>query len=274
MTTGLTYKLPYGEVFKSPHSTERNWRTAQENLILLSEAGSRLHGINVGGDDQDLQGVCIEPSEVMLGTRQFELYEYRTKPKGERSGADDIDLQVYGLAKWVRLICNGNPSHLLPLFAPTDKTLALTWPGAALRDNVGLFLAKDHAQKFLGYLNNQRACLVGDKAPRVNRPELIEQFGYDTKYASHALRIAMQGIQLMRIGKLVLPMDAHERRYLIKVREGRYTLGEVLAKLGRLEEELFNAGKYSTVLPEKIDYDYVDDWLVNVYTRWWNGERS
>src|SRR5580693_7307639 len=106
----MTYQLPYGEVFKNRHSGERAWRTASKNLILMSEAGSRLHGINVGGDDQDLQGVCIEPPEVMLGTQRFEMYEYRTQPIGVRSGENDIDLQVYGMAKWVRLICDGNPT--------------------------------------------------------------------------------------------------------------------------------------------------------------------
>lgn len=599
----MTYQLPYGTAFKSPHSGERNWRTANQNLILLSEAGSRLHGINIGGDDQDLQGVCIEPPEVMLGTQHFELYEYRTQSMGARSGEGDIDLSCYGMAKWVRLICDGNPSHLLPLFAPNDKILAIGEAGQELRNNLKLFLAKDHAQKFLGYLNSQRMRMLGQKSQRTNRPELIEKYGYDcylddtefltrrgwlqyaqvtdadeiatinqstgalqfqhftdrvtkpysgpifisntryskwavtpnhrmwvsqhhrgpsghgpatydpsraiwsfrradevnrltwyqqvaaspaiveypvsdahlalvgayvskgtvdkrrkdgrasvlrfeqkdsgrlhatmalvgqqyslrrycypekrpvtiwtladvdvanelakscgegsahkhlpswaydlsgrqsnvlieammngdgtpyrtggwvyysqsqrladdiqvlallagrranvrgpykpdgtyqvlihdagscpyailhgrqvkktevqdrkivcftvpnetlvtrrdghvamhgnTKFASHALRIAIQGIQLMKTGLLTLPMEDHERKYLIRVREGEYTQGEILAKLGRLEEELLHAGQYSVVLNQHVDYDYVNGWLVDVYQRFW-----
>lgn len=267
--TARTYELPYGTVFKNAHSTERNWRTANQNLILLTEVGSRLHGINIGGDDQDLQGVCIEPPEVMLGTQPFDLYEYRTQPVGARSGAGDIDLNVYGMAKWVRLICDGNPSHLLSLFAPDEKVLHINWLGEELRANVGLFLARDHARKFLGYLNGQRARMLGEKAASVNRPELVEKYGYDTKFASHALRIAIQGIQLMKTGRMTLPMEEHERKYLIKVREGEYTQGEVLAKIGRYEEELLHAGQYSTVLRDRIDYDYVNGWLVDIYQRWW-----
>lgn len=268
------YQLPQNTVFKSPHSGERNWRTANQNLILLTEAGSRLHGISVGGDDQDLQGVCIEPPEVMLGTGQFELYEYRTQQMGDRSGDGDIDCSIYGLAKWVRLICNGNPSHLLPLFAPDDKVFFINDVGTHLRNNVGLFLAKDHAQKFLGYLNSQRMRMLGQKSQRTNRPELVEKYGYDTKFASHAIRIAIQGIQLMKTGRLTLPMEDHERRYLIKIREGHFTQGEVLAKLGLLEEELLHAGQYSTVLASHVDYDYVNDWLVDVYRRWWSDHET
>jgi predicted nucleotidyltransferase len=268
-TEDKRHELPTGEVYKTPHSGERHWRTANENLILLTEVGSRLHGTGIDSDDQDMQGVCIEPPVVMLGTNSFEQYEYRTQPVGARSGPGDIDLNVYGMAKWVRLIINGNPSHLLPLFAPEDLVYAMNWAGHELRLNRDLVLARQHAKRFLGYLNKQRQHLVGDLAPRTNRPELVAEHGFDTKYAYHALRIAMQGIELMRDGTIHLPMVDHERKYLLDVREGRYTLTEVLEKLGRLESELVYTADHTVRLPERVDTDYVNGWLTDVYRRWW-----
>jgi predicted nucleotidyltransferase len=267
--TQQSYRLPFPSVAETPHTTERHWRTANENLILLTEVGSRLHGIQVGGDDADMQGVCIEPPRVMLATDDFQLYEYRTQPVGVRSGEGDIDLNVYGLAKWARLIMNGNPTHLLPLFAPPDKTFAITEIGQELRENAHLFLASSHADRFLGYLQRQRERMLGNLAQRTNRPELVEEYGFDVKFASHALRIAIQGIQLMRIGKIVLPMLPEHRKYLVDVRQGKYTMGEVLKKLGSLEEELLAAGKYTTKLPARVDEDFVNDWLVGVYRKHW-----
>jgi predicted nucleotidyltransferase len=269
MTMATRYQLPFGSATQTPHTTERCWRTANQNLILLTEVGSNLHGTAVGGDDRDMQGVCIEPPEVMLGVQRFELYEYRTQPQGQRSGEGDIDLSVYGLAKWVRLIINGNPSHLLPLFAPDNKVYAITGVGRELRENRNLFLARDHANRFLGYLNRQRERMLGNLSQRTNRPELIEKYGYDTKFAAHALRIAMQGIELMKTGEMTLPMPPFQRRYLTDVRLGKYTQGEVLAKLGSLESDLMNAAQYSTTLPDRVDMDYVNDWLVGVYQRHW-----
>ena len=210
----------------------------------------------------------------MLGTQPFELYEYRSQPMGARSGEGDVDCNVYGMAKWIRLICDGNPSQLLPLIAPDDKPLAVNYVGRSLRQNASHFLARSHAKKFLGYLNGQRMRMTGEKAGTPNRPELVEKYGFDTKFASTALRIAIQGIQLMKTGRLRLPMEDHEAKYLIKVRQGEYTLGEVLAKLGRYEEELLHAGQYSTVLRDQIDYDYVNGWLVSIYERWWSGDRG
>ena len=268
-STQQVYRLPYPSTHETPHTTERCWRVANENLILLTEVGSRLHGIQIGGDDADMMGVCIEPPDVMLATNDFQLYEYRTQPVGVRSGDGDIDLNVYGLAKWIRLIVNGNPTQLLPLFAPRSKIFMSGMLGDELRERRELFLARDHAERFLGYLNRQRSRMLGELSQRTNRPELVEQYGFDTKFASHALRIAIQGIQLMRTGEIVLPMLPEHRKYLVDVRQGKYTMGEVLKKLGVLEEELLNAGKYSTRLPAHVDIDYVNDWLVSVYRKHW-----
>lgn len=264
----MTYELPKNTVFHSKHSGEREWRTANQNLNLLAEVGSRLHGNSIGGDDQDLQGVCIEPPNVMLGVSQFELYEYRSQPMGVRSGDGDIDLSVYGMAKWVRLIIAGNPSHLLPLFAPEAHVFHMDWPGEELRANRRLFLAREHANRFLGYLNRQRERMLGNLSQRSNRPELIEKYGYDTKFASHALRIAIQGAQLMRTGEIPLPLEPLQRRYLTDIRLGHYTQGEVLKKLGELENDLMSA-RDTSQLPERVDTDYVNYWLVDVYKRWW-----
>lgn len=178
--TEKAYPLPFPSATHTPHTTDRCHRTANENLVLLTEVGSTLHGVGVGDqDDLDMQGVCIEPPEVVLGTRQFDQYEYRTKGQGIRSGPGDIDLNIYSLSKWIRLIVHGNPSHLLPLFAPDDKVYAISWPGEELRANRHLFLAREHAKRFLGYLNKQRQHMLGELSPRVNRPELVEKYGLD-----------------------------------------------------------------------------------------------
>lgn len=258
--------LPFPSAHTTAHTTERCWRIAEDNLVLLTEVGSRLHGTTVDSDDADRQGVCIEPPNVMLGVQPFELYEYRTKPQGVRSGPGDLDLSVYGMAKWLRLIIRGNPSHLLPLFADEDHVYVTSWVGEELRVHRDLFLARDHARRFLGYLSQQRQNFV---TTRNNRPELIEAYGYDTKTAYHALRIAMQGIELMRDGVIQLPMDSHPRQYLIDVREGKYTQGEVLEKLGRLESELLYAAEHTVRLPERVDMDYVNNWVTKIYRKWW-----
>jgi len=54
--------------------------------------------------------------------------------------------------------------------------------------------------------------LGGGKRNRVPvRPELIEKHGWDVKYGSHALRLALQGYEIASQGNLTLPLPDPER---------------------------------------------------------------
>ena len=93
---------------------------ALPNEILRSVVGSGVHGIAIEGtDDHDEMGVYIEPPEYVLGLeRQRDDYVWRTQPEGVRSGHGDTDLMIYSLRKYLRLAIKGNPTVMLPLFAP------------------------------------------------------------------------------------------------------------------------------------------------------------
>ena len=47
--------------------------------------------------------------------------------------------------------------------------------------------------RFLGYLQAQKAGMTGAAGAHPNRPELVAEHGYDTKFAMHALRLGVQG---------------------------------------------------------------------------------
>lgn len=119
----MAHRLPYGDVFRTQHSTEECWHVAQAGLILLSEIGSTMHGVSScdTGDDIDLMGICIEPPLEVLGLGEFEQYEYRDRKVNERSREGDTDLVVYGLRKWIRLAAAGNPTVIMPLFSHPEK---------------------------------------------------------------------------------------------------------------------------------------------------------
>lgn len=267
------FSLPGGSLTETPHSTDWCRRVAQQNLVLLSEAGSNLHGIAVNTDDHDIMGVCIEPPEVKLGLTKFAMYEYRSQPKGQRSGKGDLDLYIYGLEKWSKLIAGGHPTTLLPLFTPTEKLEYRAWPGERMRDAKHLFIAKSHGERFIGYLRRQRKHLGGELAPRTNRPELIEQYGWDTKYGSHACRIAIQGIELMSTGNITLPMKQGDREMLTGMRTGSMTEKEALDLIDHLDAQLVDEMNRSP-LQMWPRYDAISDLLVDIYREWWSEKSS
>lgn len=104
-----------------------------------------------------------------------------------------------------------------------------------------------------------------------NRPELVARYGYDVKYASHALRLAYQGREVARDGRLTLPMPGAEREHVLAVKRGEVAaLGDVLEAIARVQveiEELLAAGR--TPLPERPDLVAVAEWSVRAHRRYW-----
>ena len=249
---------------------------AEPNTILRCTVGSTVHGVAVASmDDRDEMGICLEPPEYVIGLRGFEQWVYRTQPEGVRSGPGDLDLTVYSARKWSRLALGGNPTVLLPLFVDEAECQVLTPAGEAIRANAELFLSRKCTRAFLGYLTQQRERLVGVRgSKKVNRPELVERFGFDTKYAMHALRLGFQGIEVSTEARLSLPMKPEHRSYLLDVRQGRESYESVIARLQELEAELEVLLTKGNALPVEPQTDAVDDLLQTLYREHWGWEQS
>jgi uncharacterized protein len=141
--------------------------------------------------------------------------------------------------------------------------------GARLRQLRRAILSKRAGHGYLGYLRGQKERLQGTRGQkRVNRPELVEAHGFDTKYAMHALRLGYQGLELLETGRVTLPMPEPERSRVMAVRRGERSFDEVLAAIGEIEQ-LLKAALEHTALPERPDDDAVNAFLVDAYRQAW-----
>ncbi len=100
----------------------------------------------------------------------------------------------------------------------------------------------------------------------MNRPELVDAHGYDTKYAMHVLRLGYQGRELLETGRISLPM--REREHVFAVRRGQVAFDEVLTEIGELERELEDLIETSPLPPDPDDAA-VDAFLVRAYREHW-----
>ncbi|AON96754.1 nucleotidyltransferase [Mycobacterium phage Tonenili] len=265
---------PVADVFKTPHSSPHHQQIALDGLIYLSEVGSTLHGVSTDAtnDDIDEMGVAIEPPRCVIGFEQFDLYEYRTKPVGVCSQAGDIDRTIYSLRKYARMLADGNPTVLMPMFAPADKVRYVHPLGQVLRDNVGHFLSRQTGWRFLGYLNRQRSrYLDPERTDTIHgaRPELIEAYGWDTKTGYHALRLAIQGEEMMTFGTITLPMEEHNREYLLGVRNGTYTKEQVTNALDTYFIPILKDAIEKSTLPEHPNRRYINHLMVQLHQEYW-----
>lgn len=216
-------------------------RVATEGCILRVVSGSRVHGVNVAGtDDRDEMGVAIPPKSYVLGLKTFESWVHRTAARNQRSQPGDLDLTIYSLRKFASLALRGNPSVLVVLFAPDDMVLLSSIPGQALRATaVDTFSSKLGLRSFMGYMESQRKRMTGDAGQKgVKRPELVERYGFDTKYAGHVIRLGFQGVEYGSTGKFTLPMPKEERLRVIDIRRGRVPLEEVVQQAEQLEARM------------------------------------
>jgi predicted nucleotidyltransferase len=227
-----------------------------------------VHGLHLESqDDRDEMAVSVEPREHVLGFGDWQHQVERTQPEGARSGPGDLDLVVYGLRKFCRLALAGNPTVLLLLFAPDP--IVDTELGQELRDLAPAIVSRQAGHRYLGYLQAQKERLLGTRSQRrVNRPELIEAHGFDTKYAMHVLRLGAQGRELMETGRLTLPVPEPQRSTILAVRRGECDSGDVVELVERAELDLVAACDGSP-LPEHADRATVEDWMMAAYERTW-----
>jgi uncharacterized protein len=261
-----------------PNVSYGDRETALANEILRTVVGSGVHGIAIAGtDDSDEMGIFIEPPEHVYGLApSLDHHIWRTQPEGARSGPGDTDLVVYSLRKFLRLVIKGHPTMLLPLFAPESDVLVGSALGDDLRAMRELFLSQDAVHRFLGYMHAQHERMLGGgKRNRVpNRPELIERYGWDVKYGSHALRLALQGWEVASVGTLTLPMDEQDREMVLAVKRGEVKLEVVSSEVGMLEKAtrmLLEDGK--TPLPEVAPVERISKWSVQAHEEHWSREK-
>jgi uncharacterized protein len=277
--------LPAG--FTHPHASEEARAIAEKGMILRVQVGSGVHGTSITGqDDRDEMGLCLEPPQFVTGLARvptgivgrgpsvrFEQYERHTawdRPGGlaNRSGAGDLDVIIYSARKWARLALAGNPTVLLVLFVPDREVVFRDEAGAELAANAHRFVSGLAAGRYLGYLKAQKAAMTGQAGAHTNRPELVAAHGYDTKYAMHALRLGLQGIELLTTGRITLPVPEPHREYLRSIRRGERPLAEVLDAVSDAEVRLAQL-RNSPAIADQPDRRWVDDWLHRSYLNFW-----
>ncbi|SHT52540.1 Predicted nucleotidyltransferase [Mycobacteroides abscessus subsp. abscessus] len=235
--------------------------------VIVGEIGSTAHGLSTPESDHDYMGVYLDPPEALIGLQPEQgAIRDRDKPEGVKSMPGDSETTFYGLRKYVSLVAQGNPTMMTLLFTPNllvEDRIGLQ----AVRD---MFLSRRLAARHMGYADSMAARITGERAPRTNRPELIERHGFDTKASFHAIRLLMQGHEMLTRQTMQMPMEDLKRKYLLGVRAGRMSQADVLENIAYWREELRTAESQSP-LPEHPDYGRINAWLVDVHRAAWEG---
>ena len=233
-----------------------------DNTILVGYRGSIAHNMYIPNtdpnsiDDVDLMGVFLAPVEHYIGI---------TKTRGtiERF-VGKYDVVSYEYIKFVKLLLKSNPNVLSLLWIRENHYLERYDYGKILVDNRDLFVSKEAYKSFTGYAYAQLKKMekfnfngyMGKK-----RKALVDKFGYDTKNASHCIRLLKMGVEFLTTGELnVFRSDAS---MLLRIKTGKWTLEQVKAeamRLFKLADEAYVRSK----IPDRPSYDKVESIVKDV----------
>ena len=247
-----------------PHDLLSEHPGLGEWAILHGYRGSIAHGTFVPSDDplsiddKDTMAICVPPPDYYIGLRQFGSRGTQEIIRGE------WDVVVYEARKAFSLLAKGNPNVLSLLWLPEHLWIKRAPAGRLLLDSRHLFVGKHVYDAFVGYASAQMQKMergayrgyMGDK-----RRALVEQFGYDTKNASHMIRLLRQGIEFLATGEVQVERpDAAE---LLAIKRGEWDIDRVRGEAATLFEQAKEALVRSD-LPSRPDHDAINELCVRV----------
>ncbi len=95
---------------------------------------------------------------------------------------------------------------------------------------------------------------------KLNRAELVEVYGYDTKFASHYLRLLVEGIELLETGSITFPLK--DRDFLLDVKKGKYSLDEILSFGVEYREKIADI---KPVITNSVNHDAIEELVIEFY---------
>ncbi len=102
-----------------------------------------------------------------------------------------------------------------------------------------------------------------------NRAVLVKKHGYDTKFASHYLRLLLEGIELLETGKITFPLK--DREFLLGVKTGKYTMEEVI-EFGKVYKDKLR--NINSVISNKVNAKPIENLIIEFYKVKYNFDKN
>jgi len=94
-----------------------------------------------------------------------------------------------------------------------------------------------------------------------HRKSLVLKYGYDTKFASHLIRLVLEGIELLYTKNLIFPLEYAD--YIKDIKNGKYEMGQILEEFDILEKRL-NKAQSESELPNYPDKTKINKLLIDI----------
>lgn len=243
-----------------------------DNVMYVTIMGSTAYGVSTDNSDYDLYGFCVPPKDVVFPHltghisgfgkpyKPFSQYQQHhiVDPSANAGKGREYDITIYSIVKYFQLCMENNPNMVDSLFTPENCVLTRTPIWDKVKRNRRLFLHKGCFHKFRGYAYAQLH-KIDSKKPTGKRKEIVDEFGYDVKYAYHLVRLSLECEEILERHTLDLQRN---REILKSIRRGEWELEDI--KRWFTDKEAYLENLYSTsTLQHSPDEDAIRDLLLD-----------
>jgi len=236
-----------------------------DNLCYLTIMGSEAYGCEQDKSDKDFYGFCMPSLSYVFPHTAGYIEGFDEIPRflswQQHHVKDDkknYDFEVFSIVHYFRLLSDGNPNIIDSIFTPDDCVQHSTHISDLVRQKRKLFLSKKLYHKFKGYAFSQMK-KVESKIAVGKRKELVEKFGYDTKFLSHCYRLCEECRQILEEGDLDIRRSRDAQK---AIRRGDMGLQEVKNWFTQKDGELERLYETSTI-PHSPDKCSIKELLLN-----------
>ena len=240
-----------------------------DNTQYLVRMGSEAYGVSSNDSDVDFYGFTIPPKtdvfpyqfggEILGFGEPYEPFTTWQQHHVKDTGAEkEYDFAVYSIVQYFNLCMQCNPNMIDSLFVPERCLHHVTSVGRMVRDNRHLFLHKGCWARFKNYAYDQIHKL-DIKKPKGKRKQLVDLYGFDTKFAYNCPRLLSEVEQILTEGTLDLERN---REQLKAIRRGEWTKEQLYQYFTDKEKQLEKAYTESN-LPALPDVGKIKTLLIN-----------
>lgn len=241
-----------------------------KEFLMQAYRGSKAHNLYASPDepwstdDIDLITVYRFPIQYYL---TLEGYHKRKETYELMKGA--IDEVGYEIRKMFDMLRGMNPNVINTLYLRKEDYIETSPAWEMIIENRDIFVSKDLIlNRFGGYARSQMKRMeesstkgykgrLGEK-----RKQIVKKIGYDTKNASHLIRLLRMGIEFLRDGQPVI-FRTDDREELLSIKRGDWKLKDIQ----KLADETFlemNKAYSSSSLPSTLSMTDINKLLYEV----------
>ena len=188
---------------------------SDESVSMLTVMGSRAYGTETPESDWDFYGVLVPPVDVVFPHlkgritgfgKQVQEFNQSQGQHLENEGGE-FDVTIYNITRYFQLCMDGNPNMIDSLFTGDSSLVKCDNVGKIIRENRQLFLSQKCYHTFKG-MAFSHMCRLNNRERIGKRAELINQYGYDVKDASHIIRLVEELKMILTQGDLDLKANS------------------------------------------------------------------